>query len=869
MDSKFLILTKLCLIGIIQIAICYEVPPTVTLKGGLIYESGHKPIQVNSNYMTFHRQLNISLVSNSVKLCDKYISRYTTLCNQLMNSSKLEQDSTEIPKTRYFVPPQKVAFEEATSVCKSLNGIIPEPRLFNELIELNKIMTNRLINEIPIGIYYNVPHNRFQYISDNADVRTVNLFQYIMYKNGTNEFTPGPFHKRQEVKDAAINNLIYAYKHHNIIDIAIPPMEKKIPLVLNPQHIICQELPKPDNPKKSILTTIANMHCLQSVPDLTATNDFLQQELTIFTSAINNHSPIAKFKRESHNITKRFAPALVIPSVIGVANTLTSAATGEAPLSWFGNLLSKVFGFPTESSMSEAITMINQHSTTIQSITINQNELISAYNALASQLRKFSDFVSATEYTASYLFNLIDNRFAINKLQNIIQFTFLKIAEALTAAMTHATSPYILSESELKTISHSYKGLNIHLTTDISQVYTTAFLLNGSIYFTFHIPILEEKLFHHLYQVTPVPIYAQNSSFIPEIDAKYIALSITDNYYSILTSLEYSKCISGTYCSISDIQRPNDHSAHCVISTYFSDKPTCPLVNYTLEDSFFKVYGNQLIYSTNGTLPIHLRCPQKHATTFQPITINLSGMGKAHIADGCSITLQNNKRFSTLSKIKSVQLDTTPFMNVISNSPNISLLQFKPLTYESISIPIIHVHNHSESNNPDLWQKLTRPTENIAHIIRTLLTIIVICTLLSFMCIFSRKIRIWFKTCIFWKNPRTWWTTYKQYDISTFQKRSDIEKAKEQVRQSVKYRPYRRPFNPSSPPDDRSNTLPPQMSLINPNYPSFRDSIYPNVPTSIYESMHNIPTIIADSHENDQETTDHLYSKPKNHSTKI
>ena len=868
MDSKF---TLLCQIPLILItlnnrATCYEQPKAISLKGGLIYESVHKPIQVNSNYMTFHRQLNISLVSNSVKLCDEYISRYTNLCSQLQNYTKSLDIPAEQAPTQYFVTQKKVAFEEALSICKSHNSILPEPRTYNELIELNRIMSSHSIIDIPIGIYYNVPNNRFQYMSDNADVITVGLFPYIMYKEGSNEKTQGPFHKNQKVKDQAVNNLIYAYKHHNILEIAIPPYEKKIPLVQTPTFVICQYLPKQEDPKKSILMTIANLHCLQSVPDLTSTNILLQQELSIFTSVLSQ-TPAEMASRDSNNRTKRFAPSLVLPSLIGstvTANAITSTVSGAAPLSWFGDLLSKVFGFSTERSMNEMATVVNQQTTKINTLTINQNELATAFQALTSQLRKFSEFVTATDYTASYLFNLIDNRFAINKLQNTIQFSFLKIADALSAAMTHSTSPYILSEKELQTISHSYKGFNIHLSEDISQVHTSAFLYNNSIYFTFQIPIIEEKLFFHLYQVTPVPIFTNQTSHIPELDAKYIALSVTENYYSILNDFEYNNCITSTHCTISDIQRPNDKSAHCVIASYFTDTPMCPLVNYTLENSFFKIYGNQLIYSTNSTLPIHLRCPQRNAVTFNPIVVNLSGMGKAQIADGCSVTLQNNKRFSTLSKIKKVELSTSPFMNIISQNPNISTLQFKPITYDHVSIPIIHFHNHSDFEIPDIWQRLRKPSENALHLIRTILVFIILSTLLSFLCICSPKIRTWFKTCIFWKNPRTWWTTYKKYEIPTFRKRSEVEAEKEieeRVNRLSHSRRHSIVFTRPPTISNNCNTLPHNMNLMNPSYPRFRDVLYPTLPNPIYEQMHLSPTVVM--HKNDIERDDEpIYAKP-------
>jgi hypothetical protein len=39
------------------------------------------------------------------------------------------------------------------------------------------------------------------------------------------------------------------------------------------------------------------------------------------------------------------------------------------------------------------------------------------------------------------------------------------------------------------------------------------------------------------------------------------------------------------------------------------------------------------------------------------------------------------------------------------------------------------------------------------------------------LCAVSPCFRTWFTTCTFMKNPKTWWTRYKQYDISSFEKK--------------------------------------------------------------------------------------------------
>jgi hypothetical protein len=69
-----------------------------------------------------------------------------------------------------------------------------------------------------------------------------------------------------------------------------------------------------------------------------------------------------------------------------------------------------------------------------------------------------------------------------------------------------------------------------------------------------------------------------------------------------------------------------------------------------------------------------------------------------------------------------------------------------------------------------IMQEIKEPAKSLTTI--TIFTIFILTFVLILMCccMFNPCFRTWFSTCTFMKNPKTWWTQYKQYNVQDFTK---------------------------------------------------------------------------------------------------
>ena len=113
----------------------------------------------------------------------------------------------------------------------------------------------------------------------------------------------------------------------------------------------------------------------------------------------------------------------------------------------------------------------------------------------------------------------------------------------------------------------------------------------------FHIPVYDEDQLYNFYGIDPMHIFQNNKTYVPQIDAKYIAISKTDLSYTLVTNDEYTQCvIQKGKCTIKNLIRPMTERVHCVISTYTSKEMKCPVTETKL------VPTAQMILTDNTTI---------------------------------------------------------------------------------------------------------------------------------------------------------------------------------------------------------------------------------------------------------------------------
>ena len=462
---------------------------------------------------------------------------------------------------------------------------------------------------------------------------------------------------------------------------------------------------------------------------------------------------------------KRWAAAAVA-SVLAV-DAVQSLSKGEAPFSGFGRWTSKLTGLVHQSDIRPYLELLEKHSKVLQTLDFNQQELEKAYESMASSMDLLDDNLRQLEFSTATLFQEIDFKTTHQNLINTITHTLTKLAILITNAQTKNVSPFLISRDEMKQIATEYRSNNIFLSDNLNDAEAAYVYYDDHFIFSISMPVLNEKDKYHVYKASKIPIFTKNGIFEAEIDTNYVAYSITSNTYRILTEEEFSYCKYFKFCKTADVERPIKPSSHCVIKTISKQNSECPLKESTLTEPFYHINGNNLIYSVGGPQPTTLICENN------PIrkTIYLEGMGIAKIESGCKILFENDMIAYINPEPEIVDLGQIKFMEVFKYTPNINDFNVE-IVYANKSITHYkpNITTVDTSSFEHIWNEIKNPSQVIPEIIRVLAGIFIFVVLFSLLCCCSKRFAIWFKSCTFWKNPRTYWVDYRNYDLGTFNK---------------------------------------------------------------------------------------------------
>jgi len=486
---------------------------------------------------------------------------------------------------------------------------------------------------------------------------------------------------------------------------------------------------------------------------------------TLHTVYIEN---ILKHTRKKRNIGYG-----LLAGYMGI-NTAASWSTGEAPLGWVGSLLGDTFGWAKQSDLKLIHKLAEHQSYALQNLTINQKELEEAYNVLGQEVTRIENHTKSLEFSTATLFTELDHKLAIRELHNTIQLTLLKIANALGFAQTHKTSPYVFSREELNILSAKFKINGVSLSNSIDDVRTTAYYADNTILFTFIIPIMEDKTLFNLFEAINFPIFLPSKTIRSKIDTKYIAYSSANNEYSLLTHNEFRKCTDNHYCTISDVLRTLSVDSHCVAKTLeeANHGQSCPYEEIPETGPFFNLYDHTLVYSVKEKTSIKFICKNvtrnvghEHESRY------VEGIGAATIAPDCQILFPNGMRaFSnpepTIENMGSVKfMETFNFLPIAENFTNIIPLPENNTIFRELKLNPIDTTAYKS-----VLQEIINPESALPEIIRVGIGILIFIISFVTICLIFPKVGVWFKTLTLWKNPKTWWTDYKNYDLPTFNK---------------------------------------------------------------------------------------------------
>ena len=522
------------------------------------------------------------------------------------------------------------------------------------------------------------------------------------------------------------------------------------------------------------LTNIANSR--QNFTILSLKNKYSYNQHLILIA--NSSNPETYFLENiasdlKHIRTKR-NPILAVGGGIMAANAVTSIFTGESPLSWFGNILSSTLGLASKADIKNVILHLQHHATALTDIVINQEQLHNSYLNIRKNVLNIQDITAQMEYGTANMAVELDNKLAIKNLQVVMQLTLLKIASAFTAAQQHKASPYIFSQDELDTIASTVRNKKIFLSTSMNDVIVNVVQNNSNILFIFTIPVLDERSMFNFYEAKTIPIFEHDKSYIANSDLQFFAITANTNEYSVVSESEYYFCLTQKQCQISDVIHPINSDSHCTIQTFQENKQVCELIpTQTPQKPFFAFYGNKTFFSVPQPVAIRITCqetPLSYVTDSQTKTV--SGTGFIEIKPSCTIVLPDSRKYFSNPILEAEYLENSNFMAILKESqPTILNFSFHipkptqattetPVTLKPIELSVIQQIIH----------EISQPAKSLSAAAIFFIIILIITILAIIPCIFSKCCRTWFTTCTLMKNPKSWWTEYKNYDLSNFTK---------------------------------------------------------------------------------------------------
>jgi len=376
----------------------------------------------------------------------------------------------------------------------------------------------------------------------------------------------------------------------------------------------------------------------------TLVNDHSHEETT------SHYDDVTKTSHKTR--TKRAHPAIPLAIAAAGANVISSMITGEAPLSWFGKALGATFGLATADEIHAFTQQMEQTKQKVQDLQINDHELQLAILEVQRYVRDLTSVALASNRGTALITMEQDLKAMIRHMLFLQEATLLKYANILVAARTGHASPYALTEKELKEIAaRALETKGIILETDISKIKTMVVVEDNTIKIFFNIPIKVEKQLFTLMKVDALPVFTEDKVFYPEIEHRHLGMSKSHSEYIILKPEEYTVCKNDPQeCQVTSPITPITLQSHCVITTYMTQKLTCPLVERPNGErrAIIQTNGNHTIYSVPSPMQIFVKCDDTDAShRYVDDTAQLDGMGEITFRSGCTITAPDGTKWRT------------------------------------------------------------------------------------------------------------------------------------------------------------------------------------------------------------------------------
>ena len=762
-EGKLNIFGILLILLLLHTTLSYSSP--ATLRGGLLYAEAvsTRAIYVNQNTFTVTRRANTAFMQTGAQSSRDITRLYTTHCNRIKEGlrnvvkplenidSSLENTelatttapSTDNMKTedtkRYIVAPETHSVLHAPNVCHQIQARLPEIRSIEEREKLRTFAIQQGVKTILAGIKYDPIGPLFRFISDQANARWISPFNDKMEYGGTyHEDHTGQWEWDKWLRHEALTYpVIYANPNGQFvvrISNERQKWEKTKIICEQDENIKTQEqnvLQKNPSYEPDMLTMLAHHNCLRDLQGIVSMTQTIEDDIRTITrldlmlnnTDLTHNSILPRFARPGRseddtgrqNRTRRapLGPLGAIGLIAGgtaLVNAVSSSFTDSAPLSFIGQGLGKLFGLRTDEDTLELQEQMVKTATQVQTLQINNLEILEAVNNMQSQINKYETLIDNSYMSMMALTIELDLKAMARHIQMLLTATLNKWANIFVAASSGTVSPYALTPDEFQLISEETKrSRDLELTTTMEDIQMSCVVINNTLHLIFHIPILEQDQLFNFYRVDPMPVFSGTKTLLPEIDAQHIAISKSGSSYITLTSDEFSQCTTNSKnCQASSIISPMTADAHCVITTYTSQTLSCPLVETNrIPAPSLHINENTTIYSVPKETTLYVKCrDSKSPTKFKDESVTIKGMGQISFKPGCAIVLPGGEKFYTPTNYAGLYIDDAKLYNLIRAYPIPTNVTIKKMVEEQI--PLTHLT--LEQVSMPSWEQFTAET---------------------------------------------------------------------------------------------------------------------------------------------------------------
>ena len=435
---------------------------------------------------------------------------------------------------------------------------------------------------------------------------------------------------------------------------------------------------------------------INNVTDNNNNDDYEFEQNFSNKSETNSDQPISRQKR----VPLIPVVATILGSIMG-ANVISSASSGEAPLSWFGGTFGSLLGLATARNPAMA-GVLSRMATEIDTLKMNNEKIVVSFNEMVDKAIKFEKKFAHNAQAMALMIMERDLFQTIKYVSQVLQSTVQKFAQILASAAVGKTSPYAMTVSEVEHLSKLlYAGRGFLLDTNLNNIRSMATIEKNQLVLIFQIPILDEQKQYHFHQPVPIPIFTGDEVHIPELDTKNIAISKSGSRYVPITEQEYHQCMkTPLYCELHQPSRPSHDAYSCTIMSYITDEIACPVKKIAIKTPmFYYMDDNLMYYSVKNNTKLFIKCERhRHTTDYAEEVLQLSGQGQVKLRSSCTITTPDGSVMRTKSPEEIYNLTDVPVFEILKHFP-------QPTGYEI-------TNNEMNETIFNVNQKIEKPEED-------------------------------------------------------------------------------------------------------------------------------------------------------------